>query len=171
MKKEDFPTKEQIEEEILKLSIGDLQDITDEVDKTLREKSISICSYTKNPSLQFKKELINENFSEPWLPRVAADMGGREKRQYWKVTPVYQSTVLPFSYFFVLMDGLRYWIPLPRVEYNKIGKFEIDHENPVKRCTITMVQYNLGKVLTDDHGTYNTSYDEMLQQCKITVIR
>jgi len=169
MKKEALPTKGQIEEEFLKLDTGDFQDITDDVDKGLREKNISIFSYVKNPFLQLRQELVNEDFDEPWIPTVPADLGGREKKEHWKVTPVYQNTILPFSYGFILMDGFRYWIPLLNVEYNKIEKFEIDRNNPVKRCTITKAHYNLGKVLTDDHN-YNTSYDYMLQQCKIVVI-
>ena len=170
IKNESPPTKEQIEEEFLKLDTGDFYDITDQVDRNHRENCVAILSYEKNPLLQLRQELVNDDFNEVWIPKVPADMGVREKKQYWKMTPVYKNIVLPFSYFFILMDGFRYWIPLPKVEYNKAGEFEIDRNNPVKKCTITKVQYNLGKVLTNDHG-YNTSYDEMLKQCKIEVIR
>lgn len=72
-------TREQVEEEFLKLDTGDFQDITNEVDESLRERHITILSYVKNPLLQLKMQLINEDFNEPWLPKVAADMGERKK--------------------------------------------------------------------------------------------
>jgi hypothetical protein len=162
-------TQEQVEEEFLKLNPGDLQDITSEVDAGLLEKRILIKSYVKNYWLQLKMQLVNDDFRESWLPLVAADMDGGEKKQQWQVTPVYQNVVFPFSYFFVTMDSSRYWVPLPKVEYNKNEKSEIDRNDPVKRCTITEVQYQLGKTLTDDPG-YNTSYDNILKKCKIEVI-
>jgi hypothetical protein len=150
-------SKEQIEEEFLKLDFGDLQDITDEVDEGLREKHTTIWSYTRNCWLQLKKQLISDDFHEPWLPTVPADMGRREKKPRWKLTPVYQGVVFPFSYFFIGMDGGRYVIPLP------------NRDNPVKKCTITRVQYQLGKVLTGD-ALYNTSYDDLLKESKIEVV-
>jgi len=171
LRKEIIPTKEKIEEEFLKLEIGDLQDITDESNKSHRENNILIYSYSKNPLLQLRLEQINEDFDESWIPSVTADMGGREKNPYWRLVPVYQNNTLPFFYYFIQMDGFRYWVPLPYVEYNKIEKFEINKNKPVKRCTVTKVQYNLGKVLTNDHGNYNDSYDDILKQCKIEIVR
>ena len=162
------PTKEQVEEAFLKLEIGDFQDITEEVDERLREKNTSILSYTKNYRLQLKKQLISEDFDEPWVPKVPSDLPEKEKKRYWKFTPIYQGIIFPFSYFFISMDGGRYLIPLPKVEYNKIED-NIDKNNPVKKCIITQVQYQLGKVLTDGKY-YNTSYDDMLKQCKIEVV-
>jgi hypothetical protein len=161
-------TKEQVEDELLKLEIDDFQDITEEADESFRERNISILSYTKNYWLQLKKQLINEDFHEPWLPNVPSDFPQREKKRYWKFTPIYQGIIFPLSYFFISMDGGRYLIPLPQVEYNIIeGK--IDKNNPVKKCTITKVQYQLGKVLTDGKY-YNTSYSDLLKQCKIEVV-
>jgi hypothetical protein len=161
-------TKEEVEKEFLKLEIGDFQDITVEVDNSLREKDISILSYMKNYQFQLKKQLICDDFNEPWIPKVASDLPTREKKKHWQLTPIYQDVVFPFSYFFIEMDGGRYLIPLPKVEYNKAGK-TIDKNNPIKRCTITKVQYQLGKVLCDN-PCYNTSYDDMLKQCKIEVV-
>ena len=144
-------TKEQVEEAFLKLEIGDFQDITEEVDVSLREKNTLILSYTKNYWLQLKQQLIREDFDEPWVPKVPSDFPEREKKNYWKFTPIYQGIIFPISYFFISMDGDRFFIPLPKEE--KIDK----------------VQYQLGKVLTD--GTYyNKSYDDMLKQCKIEVV-
>jgi hypothetical protein len=160
-------TKEQVEEAFLKLEIGDFQDITEEVDESLHAKKISILSYTKNYWLQLKKQLIMEDFDELWVPKVPSDLPEREKKGYWKFTPIYQGTIFPFSYLFISMDGGRYLIPLPKVDYNKIEE-KIDKHNPVKKCRITHVQYQLGKVLTDGNY-YNTSYDDMLKQCKIEV--
>jgi hypothetical protein len=160
-------TKEQVEEKFLKLEIGDFEDITEETDESFPEKNISILSYTKNYWLQLKKQLVNEDFNESWLPVVPSDMPQREKKRQWKFTPVYQGIIFPVSYFFISMDGGRYLIPLPKVEYNKIeGK--IDKSNPVKKSTITKVQYQLGKVLSNGEN-YNTSYDDLLKQCKIEV--
>lgn len=68
------------------------------------------------------------------------------------------------------MDDSRYLVPLPNVEYNKIGDFDIDRNNPVKKCTVTKVQYQLGKSLTNDYG-YNESYDDIIKQCRIEVVR
>jgi hypothetical protein len=62
------------------------------------------------------------------------------------------------------MDGGRYLIPLPQVEYNSIGE-TIDKTNPVIRCTTTKVKYQLGKALSG----YNCNYDDMLKQCKIVI--
>jgi hypothetical protein len=161
-------TKEEIEKEFLKLEMGDFQDITEEIDKTLYEKEMSIYSYVKNYWLQLKKQLVRNDFQEHWIPNVPSDIPEREKKAYWKFTPLYQGIVFPFSYFFIGMDGGRYLIPLPKVDYNKIGD-KIDRDCPVKKCTITRVQYQLGKVLTDGEN-YNTSYDDILKQCKIEVI-
>jgi NurA-like 5'-3' nuclease len=161
-------TKEQVEEAFLKLEIGDFQDITEEYDESLREKDISILSYTKNYWLQLKRQLIREDFDEPWVPNVPSDLPQREKKKFWKFTSIYQDIILPFSYLFISMDGDRYFIPLPKVEYNKVEE-KIDKNNPVKNCTITKVQYQLGKVLTDGEY-YNMSYSDMLKQCKIEVI-
>ena len=160
--------KEQIESEFLKLEIGDFQDISDEVDESLHERNISILSYTKNYWFQLKKQLVQDDFDEPWLPTVPADMEGRERKPRWKLTPMYQNVVFPFSYCFIEMDGGRYLIPLPKVEHNRIGE-EIDRNNPIKRCTITKVQYQLGKVLTNGVN-YGNAYDDMLKECKIEVI-
>jgi len=160
-------TKEQVEDEFLKLEIGNFLDITEEVDENLREKNISILSYTKNFWLQLKKQLVCEDFDELWIPTFSSDVPQREKKRYWKITPVYQGIIFPFTYFFISMDGGRYFIPLPKVEYNKIEE-KIDKNNPVKKCKITKVQYQLGKVLTDGEY-YNTSFDDMLKHCKIEV--
>jgi hypothetical protein len=67
------------------------------------------------------------------------------------------------------MDGFRYWVPLPKSEPSNTGQFEIEQNSHEKKYTITRVQYQLGKTLTDDHG-YNTSYDNILKKCKIEVI-
>jgi len=163
-----YLTKENIEEAFLKLEIDDFQDITEEVDEKLNEKNISILSYTKNFWLQLKKQLINEDFNELWIPIVPSDLPQKEKKRRWRFTPIYQGIIFPFSYDFISMDGDRYFIPLPKVDYNKIeGKIDIN--NPVKECTITKVQYQLGKVLTDGEY-YNTSYDDILKQCKIEIV-
>ena len=111
-------TKPEIEAEFMKLKTGDFEDITNEVDEKLHENHISIFSYTKNYWLQLKKQLVNDDFHEPWIPKVSADMETREKKRQWKVTPIYQGIVFPLSYFFIEMDGGRYLIPLPKVEYN-----------------------------------------------------
>jgi hypothetical protein len=161
-------TKEQVEEEFLKLENGDFQDITDEVDKKLREEEITILSYTKNYWLQLKQQLINGDFKGLWMPKVPSNLPTREKNRYWQFTPIYHGIVFPFYYFFVEMDGGRYLIPLPQVEYNKTDTGSIDSSNPVKKCLITKVQYQLGKSLTDDYG-YNTSYDDKLKECKIEI--
>ena len=161
-------TKEQVEEAFLKLEIGNFQDITEETNENYREKNISILSYTKNYWLQLKKQLISEDFNEMWVPNISSDFPQREKKRYWKFTPIYQGIIFPFSYNFISMDGGRYLIPLPKIEYNKIED-KIDKNNPVKKCTITKVQYQLGKVLTDGEY-YNMSYDDVLNQCKIEVI-
>jgi hypothetical protein len=161
-------TRGQVEKEFQKLNSGDLQDITGEVDEGLREKHIVIWSYTKNCWLQLKQQRVSDDFNEPWLPTVPADMGKREKKPYLKLTPVYQGVVFPFSYSFIEMDGGRYVIPLPKVEYNRAGE-EIDRNNPVKKCTITRVQYQLGKILTGD-APNNASYDDLLKESKIEVV-
>jgi hypothetical protein len=135
-----LPTQKQVEKEFLKLNIGDFLDITNEVDESLREKCISIRSYVKNPAFQLKIQLVNDDFHEFWLPPVASDMGGREKKQYWQVSPIYQNVVLPFSYFFITMDGLRYWVPLPKREPSNTGQFEIERNNHEKKYTITKGQ-------------------------------
>jgi len=158
-------TKEQLEFEFLKLGVDDFQDITNEVDITLREKNITIFSYTKNYWLQLKMQLVNNDFVEPWIPFVPADMPTREKKPFYRVTPIYQSVVLPFSYFFISMDGGRYLIPLPEVEYNKVNG-EIDKDNPIKCCKITEAKYKLGKSLDGD--AYG--FDDMLKQCKISIL-
>jgi hypothetical protein len=152
------PTRELVEQELLKLEHGDLINITDEVDSRHREKNVVIWSCNKNYQLQLKQQIMHDDFDGEWIPKVPADMGGREKKPYLQITPVYQNVVLPFSYFFILIDGLRYHVPLP----------ERDRNNSVNRYTITKVQYHLGKILTDGE-CYNTSYDEMLKQCKIEV--
>jgi hypothetical protein len=159
-------TQEQVEAEFMKLESGDFIDITDEVDTQYREKNIVIWGCIKDSQLQLKQQIVNDDFQgEKWIPEVPADMGKREKKPYLKITPVYREVIFPFSYFFILMDGLRYFVPLPKVECNSIR----DRNNPVKRYTITKVQYQLGKILT--HGEYyNTSYDDMLKQCKIEVV-
>ena len=161
-------TQKQTEEEFLKLKTGDFYDITDEIDKSLCEKNIAILSYTKNYWLQLKKQLVCVDFDEPWIPKVPADFPTREKKRYWQFIPVYQSIVFPFSYFFIEMDGGRYLIPLPEVEYNLTETDAINKLNPVKNCSITKVQYFLGKSLTDNRS-YNTSYDDMLKECKIEI--
>jgi hypothetical protein len=160
-------TKEQVEEAFIKLEIGDFQDITEEVDESYREKNISILSYSKNYWLQLKKQLINDDFYGKWLPKVPSDFPQKEKKRYWKFTPIYQGLIFPLSYFFISMDSERYLIPLPKVDYNIIED-KIDKNNPVKKCTITKVQYQLGKVLTDGEY-YNMSYDDLLKQSKIEV--
>jgi hypothetical protein len=157
-------TEKQVEEEFLKLEIGDFQDITNEVDNSFRDKNISILSYTKNPLLQLKKQLTLEDFDETWLPKVDADLPKREEKRRWQFTPIYQGVAFPFSYSFIEMDGGRYLIPLPQVEYNRIGG-TIDKNDPIKRCTITKVQYRLGEILT----IYREYYDDMLKDCKIEV--
>jgi hypothetical protein len=159
-------TKEQVEAEFLKLKPGDFQDITDEVDQELSEKNVQIFSYTKNYWLQLKQALVNEDFDEPWVPTVPTDWTCREKKPYWKFIPVYHGVVFPFSYYFIEMDGYRYLIPLPYVEYNETEPGRIDRDNPVKKCTITKVQYRLGKALTD----IDYDYDAMLKRCKIEVV-
>jgi hypothetical protein len=158
-------TNKQVEEEFLKLEIGDFQDITDEVDKSLREKDISIFSYMKNYWLQLKKQLVWDDFNEPWIPEVFSDLSTREKKRYWQFTPIYQGVVFPSAYFFIEMDGGHYLIPLPKVEYNRTNETTIDKNNPIKKCTITKVQYRLGKVLS----AYNCDYDGMIKQCKIEI--
>ena len=157
-------TKPEIEAEFLKLETGDFEDITNEVDEKLHENHISIFSYIKNYWLQLKKQLVNDDFHEPWIPLVPADMGTREKKRQWKVTPIYQGIVFPLSYFFIEMDGGRYLIPLPKVEYNR-EENTTDKNNRIKKCSITQVQYKLGKVLSID--TYG--YDTMREDCKIEV--
>jgi hypothetical protein len=163
------PNQKQVEAEFLKLKPGDFQDITDTVDQSLREKHVQIFSYIKNPLLQLKQQLVKDDFYEHWIPSVPADLPRREKKAHWEFIPIYQGVVFPFSYSFIEMDGGLHLIPLPFVEYNEmepgiLGK--IDPDNPIKRCTITQVQYRLGKALTD--STYD--YDAMLKRCKIEVV-
>jgi hypothetical protein len=123
------PTLELVEQELLKLESGDLINITDEVDSQLREKHIVIWSCNKNYQLQLKRQIVSDDFDEEWIPKVPSDMGKREKKPKLQITPVYQDVALPFSYFFILMDGLRYYIPLPKQDRN----------NPVNRYTIRLI--------------------------------
>jgi hypothetical protein len=158
------PTEKQLEEEFLKLEIGDFQDITDEVDKSLREKDNFIWCYLKNYQLQLKQEIVSKDFKEPWIPEVPADLPAREEKIHWKFTLIYQNMVFHISYSFIEMDGGHYLIPLPKTEWNKTEDGKINRNSP-KRYTITKVQYQLGKALSSE----NYDYDAMLQRCKIEV--
>jgi hypothetical protein len=93
-------TQEQVEKEFLKLEIGDFQDITSEVDEQLREKREAVLSYIKNPLLQLKKQLVNEDFDEPWLPKTPSGMGKKRKNVAMEAYPGLPGRCVAFFVFF-----------------------------------------------------------------------
>ncbi|MDR1230625.1 MAG: hypothetical protein LBK61_04400 [Spirochaetaceae bacterium] len=149
--------------ELSKLQYGDFEDITDNT-KTDENDKTHYFSYKKNRYFTMRRKTIKDTFYESWLNFITRPNPSAFEDE---ISFFYQGCFIK-SFFIIVLDGVRFEVPLPRVTYvkgydeskgrdeavglsNPIVKerlYPLD-DHPVEKIVLTEVELALSNFLSD----------------------